>query len=74
MSEKKTTLPSLRNKDWRSGKFENEKVNDLLTNVQKNDITELNDLIYEGAKLVSEKIGVALKPAYRKSKPEWDPD
>ena len=33
MSEKKTTLPSLRNKDWRTVKFEAEKVNDLLINI-----------------------------------------
>ena len=52
MSEKKTTLPSLRNKDWRTVKSETEKVNDLLTNILTNDITELNDLIYAGAKLV----------------------
>ena len=55
MSEKKTTLPSLRNQDWRTVKSETEKVNDLLTNIPTNDITELNDLIYTGAKLVCEK-------------------
>ena len=54
MSEKKTTLPSL----WNQVKSETEKVNDLLTNSPINDIIELNDLIYAGAKLVCEKIGV----------------
>ena len=58
LSEKKTTLPSFRNQDWRSVKSETEKVNDLLTNLLTNDITELNNLIYAGAKLVCEKIGV----------------
>ena len=33
-------------------------MNDLLTNIPTNDITELNDLIYAGAKLVSEKTRV----------------
>ena len=58
MSEKKTTLPSLRDQDWRTVKSETEKVNDFLINIPRKDITELNDLIYAGAKLTSEKIGV----------------
>ena len=44
MSEKKTTVPSLRNQDWRLVKSGTEKVNDLLTNIPTNNITELNDL------------------------------
>ena len=56
MSEKKTALPSLRNQNWRTVKYETEKVKDLLTNIPSNDITDLNDLIYAGAKLGSEKI------------------
>ena len=55
MSEKKTTLPSLWNQNWRTVKYETKKVNDLLTNISTNDITELNDLIYAEAKLVCEK-------------------
>ena len=50
MSEKKTTLSSLRNQDWRIVKSETEKVNDLLTNILTNSIAELHDLIYTGAK------------------------
>ena len=50
--EKKTTLFYLRNQDWRTVKSEIEKANDLLTNIQTNDITELNYLIYFGVKLV----------------------
>ena len=45
MSEKKTTMHSLRNQDWRTVMSENGKVNGLLTNIQTNDITELNDFI-----------------------------
>ena len=47
-------------------------MNDLLTNIFKNDIRELHDLIYTGAKLVCEKIGVPLKTTDRKSKPRWE--
>ena len=72
MSEKKTTLPSLRNQDWRTVKSETETVNDLLSNIPTNDITDLNDLIYEGAKLICEKIGVPLKTTGGKSKPGWE--
>ena len=56
MSEKKTILPFLSNQDWRTVKSDTKKVNDLFTNISTNDITELNDLIYAGAKLVCEKI------------------
>ena len=74
MSEKKTTLPSLRNQDGRTVKAETEKVNDLLTNILTNDITELNNLICAGSKLVYNKIGIPLKPTNRKSKPGGDSD
>ena len=72
MSEKKTTLPSLRNQDWRKFKSETEKVNDLLTNVLTNDITELNDLINAEAKIDCKNIGVSMKTTDRKSKPGWE--
>ena len=35
-------------------------------------ITELNELIFTGAKLVCEQIGVPLKNRNCKSKPEWE--
>ena len=37
--------------------FETEKMNDLLTNIPTNNIMDVNDLMYVGAKLVCEKIG-----------------
>ena len=40
-----------------------------MTNIPTNNITELNDLIYAGAKIVSDKIGVPLKTTGRKLKP-----
>ena len=43
MSEKKTTLLSLRNQDWKTVKSGTKKVSDLLTNIPTNNITELND-------------------------------
>ena len=49
-----------------------QKVNVLLTNISTNNITELNDLIYTGAKFVCTKIGVPLKTTDRKSKPGWE--
>ena len=55
MSEKKTTLFSLWKQDWRTVKSETERENDLFTNIPTNDITELMDLIYAGAKLASKK-------------------
>ena len=58
--------------DWRTVKSETDKVNDLLTNIPTSYITELNDLIYAGAKLVCEKMGVLLKTTDRKSKPGWE--
>ena len=67
MFERKTTLPSIRNQDWRTVKSETEKMNDLLTNIPTND-----GLIYAGAKLDGEKIGVLLKTTDRKSKPGWE--
>ena len=35
-------------------------------------MTELNDLIYVGAKLVCEKIGIASKSTKKPSKPGWE--
>ena len=72
MSENKTALPSLRNHDWNTVKYESMEVNDLLTNFPTNDITKLNDLIFAGAKLDCEKIRVPLKATGRKSKPGWE--
>ena len=37
-----------------------------------NYITELNELIYAGAKLVCEKIGILSKSTMKKSQPGWE--
>ena len=72
MNEKETNLPSLRNIEWRIVKTETEKVNQVLICISTKNITELNELIYAGAKLVCEKIGVPLKSTNKKSKPGWE--
>ena len=40
--------------------------------IATNKITELNKLIYVGAKLVCEKIGIPSKITKEKSKPGWE--
>ena len=58
ISSEKTTLPSLRNIEWKTLKIETDKINHMLPYILTNNITELNELIYAGAKSVSEKIGI----------------
>ena len=69
MNGKKTTLPPLRNIEWGTVKTETEKINQVQTYLSTNNITELNELIYAGAKLVCEKIGIPSKSTKKKSKP-----
>ena len=52
MYEKMTTLPSRRNIDWRIVNVVTEKINELSTYISTKNTTELNELIYAGAKLV----------------------
>ena len=56
LSEQKTTLLSLRNRDWKKIKVETRKVNNELQHIPTENITELNELIYAGAILFSDKI------------------
>ena len=42
MNGEKTTLPSLRNIEWRIVKMETEKINQVLTYISTNNITKLN--------------------------------
>ena len=71
MNNEKTTLPSLRNIEWRRVKAETNKINQVLPYISMNNITKLNELIYAGAKLVCEKIGIPSKSMKKKSKPGW---
>ena len=72
MNSEKTTLPSLRNIEWRTLKTETNKINQIQPYISTNNITELNELIYAGAKLVCEKIGVPSKSTKKQSKPGWE--
>ena len=71
LNSEKTTLSSVRNIEWRTVKAETNKVNQVLIYISTNNITELNELIYAGAKLVCEKIGIPSKSTKEKSKPGW---
>ena len=73
MSENKSALLSLRIPKWRTVKSETGKINDQLKNSSTN-ITELNNLIYAGAKLDREKNRVPLKTTDRKLKPGGNSD
>ena len=72
MSCEKTILPSLRHIEWNTLKIETNKINHILPYIPTNNITELNELIYAGAKSVCEKIGIPLKNTKKQSKPGWE--
>ena len=72
MSDKEIHIAFSQKLRQEDSQVRNQKVNDLLTNILTNDITELNDLIYAGVKLISEKIGVLLKTTDRKLRPGWE--
>ena len=72
LNSEMNTLPSLRNIEWRIVKAETNKVNQVLTYISTNNKPELNELIYAGAKLVCEKIGVPSKNMKEKSKLGWE--
>ena len=61
MNREKTTLSSLKNIEWRTVKTKTNKINQVLSYISTKNITELNELIYAGAKLVCEKIGIPQK-------------
>ena len=72
MSSEKTILPSLRNIEWKTLKIERNKINHILPCIPTNNITELNELIYAGGKLVCENIGIPSKSTKKQSKPGWE--
>ena len=72
MNSEKTTLPSLRNIEWRIVKAKTNKVNQVQTYTSTNNITELNELIYTWAKLVCKKIGISSKTTKEKSRLWWE--
>ena len=48
------------------------KISQVITYISTDNIIELNQLIYAGAKLVCEKIGILSKSMKKKSKPGWE--
>ena len=72
LGSEKTILPSLRNIEWKTLKIEKNKINHILPYIPMNNITELIELIYAGAKLVCEKIGIPSKSTKKQSKPGWE--
>ena len=72
MSRETTILPSSRNIEWKTLKIETNKINHILPYIPPNNITKLNELIYAGAKLVCEKIGIPSKSTKKQSKPGWE--
>ena len=72
MNREKTNLLPLRNVEWRTHKTETNKINYILPYISTYNITDLNELIYAGAKLVCEKIGIPLISTKKQSKPGWE--
>ena len=58
----------LRNNTRKQSRQKLKKINDSLTNMPTNNVTELNNLTYAGAKLVCGKIGIPPKKMNRESK------
>ena len=74
MNSERITLSSLRNIEWRIVRAETNIVNQVLTKISMNNMTQLNEQMYAGAKLVCEKIGFPSKSTKEKSKPGWNFD
>ena len=72
MNGEKTTLPSLRNIEWWTFNTETKKIHQVLPYISTNNITELNEQICLGAKLVCEKIGILSKSTKKTSTTGWE--
>ena len=53
-------------------KIEANKINHMLPYIRTNNITEVNELIYAGVKLVCENIGILSKSTKKQQKPGWE--
>ena len=71
LNEERKRLPSMRAVDKNKLNIEVQKVNKLLQNIQIDDITKMNDLIYASTVLVAEKFNMFREKA-KKSKPAWE--
>ena len=68
MSTEKTILPSLRNIEWKTLKIKTNKINHILPYIPTNNI---NELIYAGAKILCENIGIPSKSTKKQQKSGW---
>ena len=68
MTEKKTTI-SQEPRLGKKIKVETEKMDKLLANIPKDNSSELNELIYAGAKLINDSIDVPLRKPNMNIKP-----
>ena len=66
MNREKTTLPSLRNREWRTVKTETDKINQVIPYISTKNIIEINELIYVGTKLVGKNVGIPSKSSKKK--------
>ena len=71
LNEERKRLPSMRAVDKNKLNIEVQKVNKLLQNIQIDDLTKMNDLIYAGAVFIAEKFNM-FKEKTKKSKPAWE--
>ena len=72
VSEKKPTLPSLRNQDWKTDKDKNWNNKRMINTYLSGKHQEINELVYPGAKLVCDKSHVPLKSMDGNSKPKCE--
>ena len=72
MNEQMTTFAINKKHSIENNQDGNEKINHVLTYIPIKIITDLNELINAGAKLVCEKIEVSLKNTNKNSKPGWE--
>ena len=72
MNSEKTILLSLRKIKWKTLKIETNKINHILPYILTNNINEINEPIYAGAKLVCEKIEIPSNSTKKQSKPGWE--
>ena len=59
-------------KTGKEPKLKPKKINELLTHISTNNITDLKEQIYAGVKLVYDKICIPRKTTNRNSKPGWE--
>ena len=69
--EKRERLPALRKVNRRKLKEEVKKVNQVLEKVATKEITGTNTLIYAGAVIVAEKLGLRGRKATKRREPMW---